>query len=194
MKEQINYYFLFIFKEYESIFTSAYQFPIKHIELLIILSFFIVFLFLSKTRIAQNKFLFIFTFPGTILHEFLHFIIGYILLAKPVSFSLIPHRTENGWVLGSVSFVGLNSLNAIPTAIAPILSPILILLTFPSVYNFILNGQHPITYSFIYSFFIVSGINECIPSSTDFKLAISKPFGVLLYLLFFIFIFKYVNF
>jgi hypothetical protein len=60
-------------------------------------------------------------FPGVIMHESMHLIVGLLLLAKPVSMNLIPRRSANKWLFGSVSFTRLNLLNAAPVAYAPLL-------------------------------------------------------------------------
>lgn len=59
--------------------------------------------------------------PGTILHEIMHFFVGLLLGARPVSMTLIPHRIDDRWVLGSVSFARITIFNAAPTAFAPLL-------------------------------------------------------------------------
>jgi hypothetical protein len=58
---------------------------------------------------------------GTGMHEALHAGVGLVLLAKPVSFSLIPIRAGNRWTLGSVGFKNLNIWNAGPVTLAPLL-------------------------------------------------------------------------
>lgn len=167
---------------YKEIIKSVLYAPLLNIPFFIIISFFLIFIFISKARISKTTFLFIFTFPGTILHEFLHFIVGLITLAKPTSFSLIPHKTKDGWTLGNVSFLNLNFLNTVPTAFAPILAPLVIFISFPFIYTQIINSNHNILYSILYSFLLVSLMKECIPSKTDWDVAISKPFGILIYL------------
>ncbi len=57
---------------------------------------------------------------GTILHEAMHLLTGIVLGAKPTSVNLLPRRTENGWILGSVSFSRLTIWNAAPVAFAPL--------------------------------------------------------------------------
>ena len=73
--------------------------------------------------IAQRQFVHIalLGFPGVILHESMHFIVGLFLFAKPTSVNLIPRRAGNRWQFGSVTFTGLNVLNAAPVAYAPLL-------------------------------------------------------------------------
>lgn len=61
------------------------------------------------------------TLIGTIGHEALHAIVGWLVNAKPTSFSIIPRRQQNGWVLGSVGFKNLNIWNSAPAAFAPLL-------------------------------------------------------------------------
>ncbi|WP_126223665.1 hypothetical protein [Burkholderia ambifaria] len=58
---------------------------------------------------------------GTSLHEATHFLVGWLLRAKPVSVNLFPRREGNAWVLGSVGFTGLNLFNAAFVAFAPLL-------------------------------------------------------------------------
>lgn len=61
------------------------------------------------------------TLIGTIGHEALHAAVGWAVNAKPTSFSIIPKRQKNCWVLGSVGFKNLNIWNAAPAAFAPVL-------------------------------------------------------------------------
>lgn len=58
---------------------------------------------------------------GTIGHEALHASVGWVLRAKPVSFSLIPKRVGDRWVFGTVGFTNLNIWNSAPVAFAPLL-------------------------------------------------------------------------
>ncbi len=57
---------------------------------------------------------------ATWLHEMSHFVFGFLLRAKPVSFSMMPVRAGNQWVLGSVGFANLNIWNAAFVAFAPL--------------------------------------------------------------------------
>lgn len=58
--------------------------------------------------------------PGTVAHELLHFLAGWVTGAKPVSLSVIPRRTlEGGWVLGSVAFANLRWWNSALVGLAP---------------------------------------------------------------------------
>lgn len=61
------------------------------------------------------------TLMGTIGHEALHALVGWLVNAQPTSFSILPKRQQNFWVLGSVGFKNLTIWNAAPAAFAPIL-------------------------------------------------------------------------
>ena len=60
--------------------------------------------------------------PGTVIHEGLHFCVGFFTFAGPVWISLIPHRIDGQWTLGGVSFVNVRWYNAVWVCIAPLLS------------------------------------------------------------------------
>ena len=57
--------------------------------------------------------------PGTVAHEFAHFLVALVLGASPSFPSLLPERSERGWRLGSVAFrAGL--LRSVPIVLAPL--------------------------------------------------------------------------
>lgn len=76
-------------------------------------------------RMAQkNVYLYVVIWWGsTILHEFAHWLLGYILGAKPSRIELIPRRdpASGALILGSVSFYNLRWWNKLPVATAPLL-------------------------------------------------------------------------
>jgi hypothetical protein len=122
----------------------------------------------------------LFHLPGTILHELAHFLIGLILLAQPIGFSLFPKRVGSSIVMGSVSFARLFILTRVFVGMAPILLlPIGLYLSnyfasilIPMPFN-VMNALKATFFGYIlYTIFISS-----IPSSTDFKVA----FGWLIY-------------
>jgi len=61
----------------------------------------------------------LFGLPGTFAHESAHFIVAFILGAHPSWPSLVPRRTEGGWLLGSVAFRA-GYLRKLPIALAPL--------------------------------------------------------------------------
>jgi hypothetical protein len=115
--------------------------------------------------------------PGTILHEFLHFIIGFVLNGKPTGFSLIPKRTKSGYILGSVSFKNITFYNAFPIAIAPVFSLI------PAFYLFyLIQTQIDIQVKLLYCYLIWTFLKSSLPSTQDIKVMFMYPFGLALYL------------
>ena len=60
-------------------------------------------------------------FPGTFAHELSHYLIGFLLRAKPSGFSLWPKRSGKAWRLGAVSFRRVGVLNGAFIALAPLL-------------------------------------------------------------------------
>lgn len=59
--------------------------------------------------------------PGTLAHELLHFLVGLVLRAQPVGFSLRPKRNGKTWRLGEVSFARAGIFNSAFIAFAPLL-------------------------------------------------------------------------
>lgn len=181
MLETIKIFLLCIIEEYKLIFDQAIQSPSEYFYVWAIVTSIPLFSLLATTRLAKTKILFIFNFPGTVVHELLHFIIGFMTFARPASFSIIPKRVEDGWVLGSVGFNGINSLNAIPTSMAPLLAPAIVLLTLPVMTNYIAIMDNKELLGIIYGFSLVSVVSNSIPSGADFKILFEKPFGIIIY-------------
>ena len=63
--------------------------------------------------------------PGTAAHELNHYLAGVIFDAEPRSVRLLP---RDG-VLGEVTFAGLSGWNALPVALAPLISTVLVWLS-----------------------------------------------------------------
>jgi hypothetical protein len=61
------------------------------------------------------------SFPGTAAHEAAHFLVGWLLRARPLRFSVWPQADARGWRLGSVSFAHIGLLNGAWVALAPLL-------------------------------------------------------------------------
>jgi hypothetical protein len=61
------------------------------------------------------------TLPGTLAHELLHFGVGLLTGARPISLSIFPAKQQDGsWVLGEVRFARLRWWNRIPVGLAPL--------------------------------------------------------------------------
>lgn len=59
--------------------------------------------------------------PGTVAHELTHWIVGFLLRARPHGLSVWPRAQGNTWRLGSVSFQSIGLLNGAWVALAPLL-------------------------------------------------------------------------
>ena len=116
--------------------------------------------------------------PGTFLHETAHFLIGFILNARPTSFTLFPRKSGDSYVLGSVGFKNIKFYNALPSAMAP-----LFLLAVGYYFNrwFFANIHLSLWTYFGYIILQTIIIENALPSSTDFKVAFSNLLGVIFY-------------
>lgn len=116
--------------------------------------------------------------PGTFLHETAHFIVGFLLNARPTSFSLFPRRSGDAYVMGSVGFKNIKFYNALPSALAPLL-----LLPIGYYFNmwFFANVHLSLWTYFGYIIMQTIIIENALPSTTDFKVAFSNLIGVLFY-------------
>lgn len=117
--------------------------------------------------------------PGTFLHELMHYLVGSLLNARPVNFTIFPQRNLDGdYVMGSVGFSNITFYNAVPSAMAPfLLLPIAFYinryalpLMAPTFFNYIL-----------YVLLQTIIIENAIPSGADFKVAGMFLRGLLLY-------------
>jgi hypothetical protein len=82
--------------------------------LLLIISLSVLFLY---WRDSTNFWLLV--WPGTVLHEGLHWTVGKVLFANPVSFSVLPEKDSD--TIGSVGFSNMNWFNCVPVCMAPML-------------------------------------------------------------------------
>lgn len=60
----------------------------------------------------------LFSFPGTVAHELSHWLVAFVLGARPSFPRLIPKREGGGWTLGSVK-VSPDIVTRIPITLAP---------------------------------------------------------------------------
>ena len=117
--------------------------------------------------------------PGTILHEFMHFLVGLFLNAQPSNFSIFPKKSADGkYVMGSVLFKNIRFYNALPSALAP-----LALLAVGFCLNkYWLPNMHLSIINYVaYVLLQTIIIENAMPSSVDFKVAFKYPAGVALY-------------
>ena len=83
--------------------------------LLLIISLSVLFLYYR-----DNTNFWLLVWPGTVLHEGLHWSVGKVLFANPVSFNVLPKKDDSN-IIGSVSFSNMNWFNGVPVCMAPIL-------------------------------------------------------------------------
>lgn len=154
---------------------------IKHIPHLSILEFLLIIMFFKIRQGFVNSFIgvFVFYFPGTFLHEFMHFIIALILRAKPKMMSIYPRRKEDGSIeLGNVIVRNMQWWNQFPIGMAPLL---LILCAMLLQRNYFYFFKSNIVFSMLYLYLIVVVIDSMIPSMQDIKNATSSIIGLLLW-------------
>lgn len=114
--------------------------------------------------------------PGTILHEFLHFIVGLLLNGKPVGFSLVPKKTTHGYILGSVSFKNITFYNAMPIALAPLLAIV------PITYLIhMIQYETSLGLKVLYGYLIWTFFKCIIPSTQDINVMFLYPSGIIFY-------------
>jgi hypothetical protein len=126
------------------------------------------------------RFFSLLSFPGTVGHELLHFLVGTLTLAKPVKVSLLPkfHR-DGSSTLGYVMFSHIRWYNALWVGFAPLLAlPAALLVVY---YRSTQTGPlGPEEFAWIY---VAASITySCLPSKADVAIVLSKPFGLIAYL------------
>ena len=98
--------------------------------------------------------------PGTIVHESLHYIVGWFTSAGPTNFSV---RPQDG-VYGEVWFTDLNQLNALPVAIAPLLGvPLALMLVY-------MTNPKDLALVVIYAWIAGTTVAQAWPSRQDWSL------------------------
>lgn len=117
--------------------------------------------------------------PGTILHETMHFLVGLVLNAKPCNFTILPRKTERGYVMGSVGFTNITFYNAVPSSMAPLL-----LLPIGFYLNrYLLPSMNPTFTNYVlYVLLQTIIIENALPSSADFKVAKMHFMGIVMYI------------
>ena len=117
--------------------------------------------------------------PGTFLHELMHYLVGSLLNARPVNFTIFPQRNLDGdYVMGSVGFSNITFYNAVPSAMVPLL---LLPIAF-YINRYALPLMAPTFFNYIlYVLLQTIIIENAIPSGADFKVAGMFLRGLLLY-------------
>ena len=115
--------------------------------------------------------------PGTLCHETCHWLVGKLLNAQPVHFTVLPRREGHGFVLGAVAFRHLRWYNAFFVGMAP-------LLLLPLAYGLLLwrLGSHPtMDWPEAATLFLLANlVFAALPSWQDVRIAARSPIGWLL--------------
>lgn len=81
----------------------------------------IVWVFILQSARGSMWGLALLALPGTVAHELSHLVVGFLLMAQPVGFSVWPKGSGRNWMLGSVTFRRINMFNGGAVALAPLL-------------------------------------------------------------------------
>ena len=115
--------------------------------------------------------------PGTLCHETCHWLVGRLLNAQPVHFTVLPRREGHGFVLGAVAFRHLRWYNAFFVGMAP-------LLLLPLACGLLLwrLGSHPVLGwpEAAMLFLLANLVFAALPSWQDVRIAARSPIGWLL--------------
>jgi hypothetical protein len=125
---------------------------------------------------TYSKTFWIMAWPGTAMHEILHWIVGWATLARPTSISLFPKIDGDRAILGSVWFENIGWWNAVPVALAPLLG-------IPLCIMFV-GAMPPIDLSTTGAFtawVAASVLSQSFPSREDWQVAFSQPVGIAMY-------------
>ena len=129
-------------------------------------------IFAFLIRASQNSELFwVLAWPGTVVHEVLHYTVGFLLGAQPVEMSVFPKQAASR-TIGYVNFESLNWFNALPTAMAP-------LLAIPIAWLLSTQVELALTLTGAFWIWVVSSIvAQSWPSKVDFALGTQNKFGL----------------
>ncbi|TWI41014.1 hypothetical protein IP92_05734 [Pseudoduganella flava] len=92
-----------------------------HADILLYLAPSLALALAMRALTRRHPIFFVFTLAGTLCHELVHLVAGFVLGARPASFTVIPKRAGQRWELGSVVLTRVTWYNAAPSALAPLL-------------------------------------------------------------------------
>jgi hypothetical protein len=104
--------------------------------------------------------------PGTVAHEFAHWLVALLLGARPQFPTLVPERTTHGWRLGSVRFQP-GMFRAVPIVLAPVL---LLPLAWWWTLAFVAPADWP--WRALHAWIAASLLSGSLPSRADFRIAL----------------------
>jgi hypothetical protein len=104
--------------------------------------------------------------PGTMAHEFAHWLVALVLGAQPQFPRLLPERTVHGWRLGSVRFRP-GMFRAVPIVLAPFA---LLPLAWWWTLAFVTPADWP--WRALHAWIAASLLSASLPSRADFRIAL----------------------
>ena len=127
-------------------------------------------------RSKESDIFWILSWPGTVVHEILHYVIGFVLFARPTKISVWPEeRDSGGQTMGYVNFANIQWYNAMPTGLAPFLGVFVVLFIAGSV-------SKEFSLMNVFWVWVMSSIlRQVWPSQQDWKVAFSSIGGLALY-------------
>jgi hypothetical protein len=154
-------------------FTAALTSHSGRIYIGVVLGFVLLLTLLRRSVVLLS----VAAFPGTLLHEVLHFIVGLLLFGRPSGFSVIPRRVAHGYALGSVRFTNVRWYNGCFIGLAPLLMLPLALWLFA----WRMHGLHaPQIQEIAWAYLLATLIYASLPSWPDLKVAASSSWLLLL--------------
>jgi hypothetical protein len=119
--------------------------------------------------------------PGTIAHEFSHWITGLVTGAQPTSMNLIPERSGGSYVLGSVTLQNVRWYNGWLVGLSP-------LMLLPCAYYIAIHhAGHKWSLADICMLYLTAQlILASLPSSQDIKIAFCKSWWIFALVIFLI--------
>jgi hypothetical protein len=140
----------------------------RHSDILLYLLPSVALALIIRILAATHPFFFLFTLAGTICHELMHFLMGWLTFARPGRFTVIPVRKAGHWELGSVTLNRVRWYNAAPAALAPVL---IILIPFALAWWRTRPGWHFQPVDLLIAFALAPQFLSFWPSATDWRIA-----------------------
>jgi hypothetical protein len=140
----------------------------QHSDVLVYLLPSVVLAFVIRILVGVHPIFFLFTLAGTLCHELMHLLVGWITGARPGGFTVIPVKKAGHWELGSVTLTRVRWYNAAPAALAPVL---IILIPFAVAWWRTAAGWHFIPLDLLLAFALAPQFLSFWPSKVDWRIA-----------------------
>lgn len=153
--------------------TTAFTTHSGRIYIGVVLGFVLLLYLLRRSMVLLS----LAAFPGTLLHELLHFIVGLLLFGRPSGLSVLPRRVAHGYALGSVRFANVRWYNGCFIGLAPLLLLPLAL----SLLTWRMHGLQALQVQEIaWAYLLATLIYAALPSWPDIKVAATSSWLLLL--------------